>query len=358
LSFLQTRQRLSATKMVLSSSPLFVSLFANLNENTANLMAFELADNRKKVLHLRANPKTEPETTRTTGARTTRKAKAKIVPSGSAAFTPPAGTSSSTSLDSAPTADFPGKARHCTDKYLLTTGDWGDLHYVIAWHATGHQLCSAFSPSRELVGHRSNIEINRRYEYIASLAALHLRLNHLLSLIHPHFSNLLIRARPLLLRHPTIKTLLAIWLSHFFGHAVLMNKQSGRHLDKAGVRHGGDMLVASGDFSGADLYLHDANIRTSFMAGDVFFFDGTVQRHEIMDFRGPQRMSHVFFVHQSVFKELGMEQDTDKLRDPTIDLVQQQLDAKPVRRVQRGQPSKKPSRSSRGGQKNHRAKPY
>lgn len=40
----------------------------------------------------------------------------------------------------APTANFPGKARHCNDKYLTAVGDWGDKHYVVAWHATGHQV--------------------------------------------------------------------------------------------------------------------------------------------------------------------------------------------------------------------------
>ena len=79
-----------------------------------------------------------------------------------------------------------------------------------------------------------------------------------------------------------------------------MNKQSGEHLDVAGVPHGCDVILVSGDFSGGQLYLKDLNILLTLEPGNLVMFDGTVQRHRILAFDGPQRVSHVFFVHQSV----------------------------------------------------------
>ncbi|KAF8593857.1 hypothetical protein BDV93DRAFT_397344, partial [Ceratobasidium sp. AG-I] len=93
-----------------------------------------------------------------------------------------------------------------------------------------------------------------------------------------------------------------VWHSDFFGLAILMNKRSAEHLDKAGLRHACDVIVASGDFKGGDLYLKDANVQAALEPGDLALFDGTVQRHSILPFEGPQRMSHIFFVHRSVFE--------------------------------------------------------
>lgn len=263
------------------------------------------------------------------------------------------------------------KLRHCTDWYLKNIGIWGDRHYVIAWHALGHQVrifclalypltnmslsqwSDAFAPSRELLGHRTTLEMTRRYQFLDSRQSLDARLNHLVSLLHPYFSCLLHSARHHFNNHPVIKTLLPIWTSDFFGHAVLMNKRSGEHLDASGVRKGWDVIVASGDFTGGDLYLKDMNIRTTLAPGDVVLFDGTAQRHSIMPFEGPQRMSHVFFVHQSVFTELGI--DTSELQDPTVRLVHTQVAKFPKARAQaQAAVAGRATRSRRGGQNNKR----
>ncbi|KAF8599815.1 hypothetical protein BDV93DRAFT_406781, partial [Ceratobasidium sp. AG-I] len=93
-----------------------------------------------------------------------------------------------------------------------------------------------------------------------------------------------------------------IWVSDFFGHAVLMNKQSGEHIDVSGLRRGWDVIVAGGEFTGGAIYFRDMNILVRFEPGTMIAFDGTAQRHQIEKFSGCQRNSHVFFVHQSVFE--------------------------------------------------------
>lgn len=107
-------------------------------------------------------------------------------------------------------------------------------------------------------------------------------------------------------QHPAIKPVQAIWKSDFLGHAVIMNRRSGEHLDKNGVRRAWDILVAAGEFTGGSLFFKDLNVRIELLPGALVAFDGTAQRHEVEDFHGRQRISHVFFIHQSVFDQLGI----------------------------------------------------
>lgn len=137
-----------------------------------------------------------------------------------------------------------------------------------------------------------------------------------------------------------------------------MNKQSGEHLDKAGVPHGCDIIIVTGDFQGGHLFLKDLNVLVTLEPGGLVLFDGTVQRHRILAFDGPQRVSHVFFVHQSVLTELGL--DTLQLGDPTLDGLRQQLKVYPAERraraeaarLARAEASTRSTRSQRGGKNN------
>lgn len=250
--------------------------------------------------------------------------------------------------------------RHENDWYLTesTEHPWGDWHFVLAWHAKGHQWSDTYGPNRELLGHRSTRELVRRYLFLDSFYALNHRVNHLLYTVHPAFSRILRAARPLLADHPVIQTLLPIWHSDFPGYAILMNKQSGEHLDVSGVHHGCDVIVVTGDFGRGELYLRDLNLVLALEPGDLVLFDGTLQRHCILPFDGPQRVSHVFFVHQSILTELGL--DTANLQDPTLQGIRRQLRAYPAERRARAEAARlarlevksRPTRSRRGGQNN------
>lgn len=248
--------------------------------------------------------------------------------------------------------------RHWDDWYLKTTGQpWGDWHFVLAWHATGRKWSDAFTPSRELLAHSTTVELTRRLLFIDSFFAIHHRVNHFLSLAFFSFSKLLRSARSAMGDRPVIKTLLPIWHSDFPGQAILMNKQSGEHLDISGVRHGVDVIVVTGEFGGGQLYLKDLNVLLDLEPGDLVIFDGTVQRHRILSFDGPQRVSHVFFAHQSVFTELGI--DTSGLQDPTLEGLRQRLKAFPAERRARAEAARlatlqaeRSRRSHRGGKNN------
>lgn len=248
------------------------------------------------------------------------------------------------------------KKRHPTDWYLKTVGFWGDCHYTVAWHPRGQQHSHSFCPSRELVGNRITLDISRRMRFVADRQALDGRINHLISLLYPEFCRLLVSARPAFESYPLIHAILAIWKSHFFGHAVLANKQSGVHLDVSGVRRACDVIVPAGNFTGGDLYCMDMGVRVKDLAaGDVAIFDGTAQRHQILRFKGPQRYSHVFFVHQSVFDDLAIS--TAGLPDATLGAVREQVAPQVDHFAQKSTSSKPPGRSRRGGA-NHPYLPY
>lgn len=168
------------------------------------------------------------------------------------------------------------------------------------------QKSDGFQPSRDLIGHSSTKELSLRYRFIDSMGALSCRINHLVSQVYPELSTLMRRLKAPLGQHPVIRPLQAIWKSDFLGHGVIMNRQSGEHLDKNGVRRAWDILVAAGDFRGGALFLKDLNTRIEFLPGTLIAFDGTAQRHEVEPFGGAQRISHVFFIHQSVFDEAGI----------------------------------------------------
>lgn len=113
-----------------------------------------------------------------------------------------------------------------------------------------------------------------------------------------------------------------------------MNRTSGEHLDSNGLRRGFDGLLAAGKFHGGDLLLKDLNLQVRFEPGTLILFDGTSQRHSILDWSGEQRISNAFFVHRSVFEELDLN---NSLPDLTIEAIERNINppAAPQRKRKR-----------------------
>jgi hypothetical protein len=98
-----------------------------------------------------------------------------------------------------------------------------------------------------------------------------------------------------------------MWESIFLGKSIIVNRQSGEHFDKWGIRKGFDVLLAAGDFTGGEITFKDLNLRTAFLPGTAVFFDGTAYRHSIGNWQGKQRISNALFVHGSIFKQLEID---------------------------------------------------
>lgn len=260
-----------------------------------------------------------------------------------------------------------GKARGGVDTYTTDRGVFGTATYAVAWHQQAHEVSTSldfwqrhchdicivlqksngFEPSRTLTQSPSGIHSHFRGQFLSSTRNLHFRLNHLVSLLHPSLYHLLLSVRPLIHEHPTIHQLLSLWDSLFLGHSVIMNRTSGEHLDSHGLRRGFDGLLAAGTFAEGDLYFKDMNVRLKFEPGTLVLFDGTAQRHSVLGWTGDQRISNAFFVHRSVFEELGLD---TSLPDITIhDIAANIAPTKPPtgKRKRRGQGQGRFSKSTK-----------
>lgn len=85
-----------------------------------------------------------------------------------------------------------------------------------------------------------------------------------------------------------------------------MNRTSGEHLDSHRLRRGFNGLLAAREFHDGDLLLKDLNVQVRFEPGTLILFDGTSQRHSILEWGREQRISNAFFMHRSVFEELDL----------------------------------------------------
>lgn len=99
---------------------------------------------------------------------------------------------------------------------------------------------------------------------------------------------------------------MSLWDSLFLGHSVILNRTSGEHLDSHGLQRGFDGLLAAATFQKGDLYFKDMNLQLQFEPGTLVLFDGTSQRHSVLNWTGEQRISNAFFVHRSIFEELNL----------------------------------------------------
>ncbi|KAG9124444.1 hypothetical protein FRC07_011616 [Ceratobasidium sp. 392] len=139
--------------------------------------------------------------------------------------------------------------RNKGDIYHKETGTHGD-HHLAFWHPTGHQHSDSFMPSRDLLHCRSTWQFTKRIQYLDFNYPWDYKVNVFTELAFTELSRLIQSAWPGLISNPAIKVYENVWHSHFHGRAVLMNKESGEHLDKSGVRRAWDVIIAGGEFDG------------------------------------------------------------------------------------------------------------
>ncbi|KAG9094145.1 hypothetical protein FRC06_011117 [Ceratobasidium sp. 370] len=185
-------------------------------------------------------------------------------------------------------------------------GFTGDCHFGM-WHARGHQHSDSYEPTHETTRNTSNIQWTSRIRFFDSNYVTDHRVEYLMDLARPDLMAKLKTARQRVLEHPGVLPFDAIWHTSFLGRAVIVNRETGEHLDRLGVRRAWDVVVAAGDFKGGDFFFRDMNVRCPFQPGDLVAFDGTAQRHKIEPFAGCIRLSHVYFIHQSILTELGID---------------------------------------------------
>ncbi|KAG8682044.1 hypothetical protein FRC08_015221, partial [Ceratobasidium sp. 394] len=185
----------------------------------------------------------------------------------------------------------PVPQRHKGDVLRKDLGFCGDRHFGV-WHARGQQHSASFEPTRDTTQNGTNIIWASRMQFLARCHPVDGRVEWFMDLARPDFLGALQRARQSLREHPGFLPFDCVWHTSFPGRAVIVNRQTGEHLDQNGVRRGWDVIVATGDFEGGDFYLGDVKVRCPFQPGDLVAFDGTALRHRIEPFSGRLRLSH------------------------------------------------------------------
>ncbi|KAG9119310.1 hypothetical protein FRC07_005715 [Ceratobasidium sp. 392] len=203
-------------------------------------------------------------------------------------------------------------ARHTEEVNRFDLGKAGDVHFGI-WHAQGHQATFSSEPTRDTVKNSSTMQWSSWMQFLDSNHPVDHRVNYLTEITRPDLFEKLCTSIEGAAEHPGFKPLTSVWHSVYPGRAVIVNRQTGEHLDKNGLRRGWDVIIAGGEFTGGEFYLRDMNLRCPFRPGDLVAFDGTAQRHKIEKFEGRIRLSHVYFVHESVLTEQGIATDLEDL---------------------------------------------
>ncbi|KAG8794681.1 hypothetical protein FRC12_022576 [Ceratobasidium sp. 428] len=199
------------------------------------------------------------------------------------------------------------RARNVGDVHRYDLGVSGDCHYGL-WHPQGHQYSDLYNATTDTLRHKTNEQWTSRMRFFKANESVDDRIDYLIELLRPELAAALKQARELVLQHPGVLPLDPVWCTRFLGRAVIVNRQTGEHLDRMGVRRAWDVIVAGGDFHGGGFFFRDMKVRCPFRPGDMVAFDGTAQRHSIEGFTGTLRVSHVYYIHQSVLTELGIDE--------------------------------------------------
>ncbi|QRW06772.1 2OG-Fe(II) oxygenase family protein [Ceratobasidium sp. AG-Ba] len=159
-------------------------------------------------------------------------------------------------------------SRHSTDIKRYDMGIWLSKHLGF-WHATGREVSDTFGPTRDTTGSSTNHQWGSRIQFIHAMQPLDHRVDYITWLARPDFYEGLRAARPLYRLNPAFTPFDQVWHSSYHGRALLVNQQSGEHIDTKG--------------------------------------------HEIRPFNGKLRISHVYFVHRSVLDELDVPMKLEDL---------------------------------------------
>jgi hypothetical protein len=130
------------------------------------------------------------------------------------------------------------------------------------------------------------------------------RLNEILKLLDPYvaaqYEELLNRAKKEL---AYFRMLSSEDPSLWHGKMILFNLLAPPHQDFRNPPAEWTPLHAAGNFTGGrSLFIHDLNLCLRYLPGDLIFIRGHALTHSVEPWIGGQRISAVYFTHESVWK--------------------------------------------------------
>jgi hypothetical protein len=90
------------------------------------------------------------------------------------------------------------------------------------------------------------------------------------------------------------------------GQAIMWNRQTLLHIDRTDPVRAWVPLLTLGKFRKGHLWVPRLNLRLSYEPGTFVVLRGHILPHEVEAWEGGQRVSMVWFTHQSVWDEFGM----------------------------------------------------
>jgi hypothetical protein len=211
------------------------------------------------------------------------------------------------------------KWRNREDSYRERDGEaCGRIRLVSAWHPIGHPVSSrSYLPlHRKLIFEQKSVPVpssnllasGKKFgasaKALSELSVSAQRLNNVLEQVDPgaaaQYSELRKRAENSL---PYLRCLNSEDPSLWQGRMFHFNLLAPPHYDTRNPAAEWTPLHAAGDFSrGGCLFVHNLNLRLRYLPGDLIFFRGRLLKHSVEEWGAGQRISVVYFTHETLWK--------------------------------------------------------
>jgi hypothetical protein len=133
------------------------------------------------------------------------------------------------------------------------------------------------------------------------------RVNYALEIINPPLASAYVEAkRRIYSRCPAAQAAGYHFNSHFMGLSLIFNRETPRHRDNSAPLCGIDVLLSMGNYSDGEFYAPTLGVCLAYEPGTLITLYGRVLEHQVLPFIGQQKVCAAFFVHESVFRDVGV----------------------------------------------------
>ena len=98
-----------------------------------------------------------------------------------------------------------------------------------------------------------------------------------------------------------------LWPSIFTGIAVIANRMTPSHRDRSGRSQWYDLLLSCGTDEESRLVLSDIDADIRYCPGDACFISGAVLQHEVMDWKGGNRLAYAHYHRAAIAERMGVQ---------------------------------------------------
>ncbi|KAF9779911.1 hypothetical protein BJ322DRAFT_1012744, partial [Thelephora terrestris] len=195
-----------------------------------------------------------------------------------------------------------GGYRNSPDAYQDAEGEVsGRIKLVTCWHAIGHPN-DAPVPSSSVTGSGRKFAVATTA--LSDFKLIAKRLNKILEVLDPGAASQYLNLRQTAMdKVPYLRAFDAVDPSYWQGRMILFNSQTPAHTDNRCPPPEWTPLHAAGTFTeGGCFYAHDLKLRMRYLPGDLIFLRGYSLSHSVKPWKGGQRISVVYFTHESVWQ--------------------------------------------------------